>query len=300
MMYGFMVQHRSKKTKAILRTVPYYQCSTRNKYGPDNPTGCGFHGTATKTIEPYITEFLARRGQTLDDLLSNERDGAALERLLRERAEHDAEMRAILERMRRFVGENIDQALADGIDNGDGVICPMTLAEIRRPELPGPEQVEAMSIVDLYDLLIDHKATRLRQSLAGLEAEHTALVEKVRHLTAPLLIERLNREAEALETQMAALRAELEPLSERFMDLMASLRHLRERVAEAEHAMVQGSNRMKAAALRACIDRVECRWERGTRARLVQVTIVPKLGEPQVFEVANDMVLSKEATGRRG
>jgi DNA invertase Pin-like site-specific DNA recombinase len=74
MMVGQIARRRSKKTGEVTGTVCHYLCGTRNKYGPDNPTGCGFHSTQGKAIEPFIAEFLAKQGQTLDDLLSNERD----------------------------------------------------------------------------------------------------------------------------------------------------------------------------------------------------------------------------------
>src|SRR3954453_18715822 len=77
-----------------------YLCSTRRSRGPDNPCGCRYHRVHHDLIESALYRFFHERGQTIDDLLSVERDGAALVRLLRERADHDAEMGAILARIK--------------------------------------------------------------------------------------------------------------------------------------------------------------------------------------------------------
>jgi hypothetical protein len=299
-MFGFMIQRRSKRDNSILGHTPYYQCATRNKFGPDNPTGCRFNSTRNDMIEPLILDFLAKRGQTLDDIIGDRRDAGALERLLEERSEYCVEARSILDRMRGFVRRHLRSTIADGIDNGDGVICPATLAAVGADDLPGPEDVDSMFIVDLYDLVSDHRTGRIKEELADLEAEHSALADKIARLKSPLLIERLDAQAASIESKIIALRSELEPLSQRWDSLQQDLHQLRQRLTEAEAVMRQGSNRMRAQALRACIQRINCWFDYspGGKSILKRVEIVPQIGEPQTVEVTPSTVFPSHGTHR--
>jgi hypothetical protein len=299
-MFGFMIQRRSKRDNSILGHTPYYQCATRNKFGRDNPTGCRFHSTRNDVIEPLILDFLAKRGQTLDDIIGSRRDSRALERLLEERSGYSAEARSILDRMQGFVRRHLPSAIKDGIDNGDGVMCPATMAAVKADKLPDPEDVDSMSIVDLYDLVSDHRTGRLKEELADLEAEHHALADKIVHVKSPLLIERLDAQASAIESRIIALRSELEPLSQRWDTLQQDLYQLRQRISEAQVVMDKGSNRMKAQALRACIQRIDCWFDysSGGKSILNRVEIVPQIGESQTVEISPSTVFPSHGTSQ--
>ena len=155
-MVGATVQRRSKKDGSLTGLVPYYQCSSRNSLGPDNPTGCGFYCTQGKLIEPYIGEFLASRGQTIDDLLSQERDTGALESLLRERSSTADEAGAIIRKMKSFVADHV----SDLVDE-DAV-----------PGFVNPE--DAPDIVRVYQIIRAHKVAEIRSQIIEHEAEHDA------------------------------------------------------------------------------------------------------------------------------
>ena len=197
----------------------------------------------------------------IDDLLSKERDRAAFTRLLEERAVHDGEIRGILDRMKSFVRDNLDNV--EGIDNGDGVICGETLAALWEDNTPDWESESGYLVVDLYDVFRDHRGAKLRAEVVRLEAEHSILVDRIAEITAPMAVAKLNDKLTDLENRISSLRAELEPLSERWDEITATLRHLRTKIAEAESALLVGSNRLRAQALRACIRRIDCRYERG-------------------------------------
>ena len=61
------------------------------------------------------------------------------------------------------------------------------------------------------------------------------------------------------------------------------------------------SNRMKAQALRACIQRINCWYDRtpNGKSALKRIEIVPQVGEPQAIEVSSDTVFPSGGTGRR-
>ena len=154
-----------------------------------------------------------------------------------------------------------------------------------------------MEIVDVYDVLIDHRVGKLRQRLSELEAEHSALADKVASLTAPKLIELLNQKALELEARMEDLKGELEPLADRFMEVHRRLHELRMRIGTAEEKMRVGGFRARAAALRSCISKIECWYgkTKGGRSFLQRIRILPSEGDP--YEITE---LRNEAMRRRG
>ena len=154
-----------------------------------------------------------------------------------------------------------------------------------------------MEIVDVYDVLVEHRAGKLRRRLTQLENEHSALADKVASLTAPKLIQRLNQKALELEAEIQEIRVELEPLSERFIEVHRRLVDLRMRIGIAQEKMRVGSYRARAAALRACISRIECWYGRtkGGHTFLKRIKIIPSEGDP--YEITE---LRNEAMRRRG
>jgi hypothetical protein len=296
-MSGQVGNRRSKESGQILRQDFHYVCSTRRKYGRDNPTGCGFHSTQAKTIEPCIREFLARRGQTLDGLVGAERDHAAFEALLRQKAEVDSRARAFLEKAEASIDANesvLEEWTTGSGDYWDGSDPDIILGD-RSLWDDDPDNLHMHGVVWLYEDIRGHRAGRIEGEIAALEREHEQLAEKIAMLTAPKLIAKLNAKAEELETRIADLKAQLEPMKGRWDGLMDELRGLRGRVANARQVMAQGSNRAKAQALRDTIERIECRYEQGRRARLRSVTIIPKVGGPHTFAVDRTRVLDNDA-----
>jgi DNA invertase Pin-like site-specific DNA recombinase len=258
-----------------------YLCSHRRALGPDNPSGCRFHRIHHDVLEQMLSRFLKERGQTIDELLSTDRDRGALERLLRERAEHDVEMRSILTRMKSYVGDNLGEALATGLDNGDGVVCPETLRVIRSDGIPDADHSDSMNIVDLFDLISEHRSKTLKAEIVQLESEHEEMVERISLMTAKLAVEKLNAKLLRIEDKIASMRAQAEPLSDRWETIQFGLRELRERIGEAEVALAVGTGRMKAQAIRGAIQRVEVSFiPRGrTFSQAVELRILPRTGE---------------------
>jgi hypothetical protein len=267
------------------RSYASYLCSHRRSLGPNNPSGCRYHRIHHDVLEMLLDRFLKERGHAIDDLLSVDRDRAALSRLLRERAEHDGEMRSILARMKTYVGEHLDEALATGLDNSDGVVCSDTMRVIEADGLPEPDDLVDVSIVDLFDLISAHRSRTLETEVARLGAEHEALVERIALVTAPLAIEKLNARLEVIEAKMASLRAQAEPMADRWEMIQDGLRSLRERIAESEVALAVGTGRMKAQAIRGAIERVEVTYENRGRSwsKAVELRILPKIGTPQSY-----------------
>ena len=91
--------------------------------------------------------------------------------------------------------------------------------------------------------------------------------------------------------------AQVEPLSERFIEVHRRLVDLRMRIGMAQEKMRVGSYRARAAALRACISRIECWYGKteGGRAFLNRIKISPNEGD--AYEVTE---LRNEAMRRRG
>jgi DNA invertase Pin-like site-specific DNA recombinase len=311
MMVGQTAKRRSKTTGEVTRIVCHYLCGTRNKVGADNPTGCGFHSTQGKDIEPFISEFLAERGQTLADLMGGEHDQAALDAILRQLGKTDSQARELLQEVGSFITEwhwkaeiervmpIIEKYLHDkGIDksrvgDADG-------DEEYDPSSVPMDTILAEPFLAFYEMIRNQEADRISSQIAELEAEHDRLMEKILRVTAPKMVEKLNAQALELEERIEALKLHLEPLKQQWDGLMDEMRDLRRRLAEAEEVMASGSNRAKAQALRGCIERIECRYERGRRAVLKSVTIVPQVGEPHTFLANAEQVLYNAGSRRRG
>jgi predicted site-specific integrase-resolvase len=300
LMHGASQRRDMKKRK---QDIFYYHCQTRMRYGSSNASGCGFHSTRQEHIEKHIDEFLRSRGQALDSLLSVERDTKPLERLLEEQSKQDSDAVGLLLRMRQFVRDNLGACSNDPDDslkNHDGVLNHQTLQTVNSAQEPKNNDLASMEIVDVYDVLIAHKVEKLGRRLAALEADHSALADKVAGLTAPKLIERLNQKALELEAQIDAVKAELEPLSDRFMEVHRRLHELRRRIEIAEEKMRVGGFRARAAALRSCISRIDCWYGRtkGGRTFLQRITIIPRDGDPfEITELRND-AMRRRGSGR--
>jgi hypothetical protein len=277
---------RSKDSGQVIRRSPYYQCWTRHKFGKDNPTGCGAHCTRGEVIEPYIHEFLSRRGRTLDELIGAERDHAAFEALLREKADADAQVRALLEKAEAFVGANeevLDEWTCQSREYWDGSDPDVILGDKSLWD-DNPDNVHMNGLVWLCEQIRGHQAGRIEGEIAALEEEHEQLAGKIAMLTAPKMIEKLNARAGELESRIEGLKDQLVPMQERWDSLTDELRGLRSRMAEAQQVMAEGSDRAKAQALRDCIERIECTYDNsGRQSRLASVTIVPKVGAPETF-----------------
>jgi hypothetical protein len=194
-------------------------------------------------------------------------------------------MSSILGRMQRFVATHVDEAVKSNLDNGDGVLCPDTL-RILRGSVPPGDSTDSMGLVDLYDLVSNHRAQAIKAEVRRLELEHDQLVEGMAYITAPLALTKLNERLVALEEQIADLRSQEAPLADRWETIHHGLHTLRERIAEAEVQLEVGTGRMKAQALRGAVARIEVFFEDvgDADSRLRLIRIVPRIGEPQEYE----------------
>ena len=207
------------------------------------------------------------------------------------------EYHLLLDRMRVKVLDAIDA-------NPD---LPYSLTSfLALPEFSDPDIADGTDdfmIVDAYDHLLELTSDKIKAEIAALEKQHDRIVSKVLSLTAPSLIKKLNTQAEEIETKIHGLRERLEPLRVRWDEMRQEVQHLRDRLAEAEQAMLKGSNRMKAQTIRSCIQRIEVWHEphktaKRTTSRLCRLRIVPQVGEPQVIEPSADTVFRNGGTGR--
>jgi DNA invertase Pin-like site-specific DNA recombinase len=122
-MTGQVSTRRHKKSGEIVKYVFHYMCTTYRKHGAGNAAGCRPHHVQGVVVEPFIREFLARRGRTLDDLVGASRDHAAFEALLREKADVDSQARALLEKAEAFIDANeevLDRWTCESRDYWDG------------------------------------------------------------------------------------------------------------------------------------------------------------------------------------
>ena len=292
-MFGFTTTRKLKNgTKS---SIAYYQCQTRNKFGPDNASGCGFHCTRHDQLETYISKFLKDRGQSLEDMLRNRGDKRQILNLAREGDARADEYQVLLDRMRSRVLEAIDA----NPDLPYSLTSFLGLPEFSDPDISDGE--DDFMVVDAYDHLLELTSDKIKAEIADLERQHDSIVSKVLSVSASKLIEKLNTQAEELEAKIHGLRVRLEPLRVRWDEMRAEVQHLRDRLAEAETAMLRGSNRLKAQAIRACIQRIEVLHEphmvgKKPTMRLCRVKIVPQVGEPQAIEPINAKVFSNDGT----
>jgi DNA invertase Pin-like site-specific DNA recombinase len=285
---------------------PSYICATRNTLGKDNPTGCRFNRVQPFQIDGLIEQYLDDSGIRLQELLNSRRDPDGLDRLLSQDHGVNVEIDALTDKMRSFISEQtgipIDDVISDFSQLASDVDVEQVEVALRSqyPDMPPvafetmmdalhPELIRMGSAGHLRRLYESVRGTRLdtvRSQLDGAEQDYANQFDLFATLKAgSKAAEKGAERLESLESKIAHLKMELEPLHESFDALMDGLVELREHIAEARVAFAKGSDRMKAEALRGCIARIVCFSEphAATRTRLVAIEIVPKIGDSRRF-----------------
>jgi DNA invertase Pin-like site-specific DNA recombinase len=249
----------------------YYRCQTYMNQKHDNSFGCRNHGTLQETVMPYIVEFLKNRGAVLEEFLHNRQDTHTLIQLLKEHQTTDAQIKALVHKMQEYIQDALSGTGQDYPTYGDDELT---------------EHVGV--VVDLYEQVFDVQRKELERTLQGLEREHTRMTAEYFDLP-PGAKQKAIGKLTDLETQIAATKAQLEPLAHNWERLLDSLGRLKERIYEARIALDKGSLRQQAQALRNVLERVEVDYEdRGTNhSTLRSVTVVPLVGEPQNYAVSS-------------
>lgn len=256
----------------------YYRCQSYMNEKDKNPYGCRNHGTLQETVMPHVEEFLSSRGQAISDLMSQHRDRVSLLALIKERRQHDEEIRSIVGRMRDFLSDAL---------TGSGVEVPRYSADFADPT--ADDGHNAPYIVDLYDQVFTVRRRELEAEIADLEGQHSQMTTQFFKLP-PKAQEKALKLLHSLESRIAEAKANLEPLADRWQDLLVGLDSLKERLAEARLALAKGSLRQQAQALRNALERIEVHYRpKGAKhSELVLVRIVPLIGTPQDYAVPGE------------
>jgi hypothetical protein len=299
-------------------SISSYICSTRNRHGLKNKTGCRFHRVFHEDherqpgLDPLVEQYLADQGIALEELLGTSRDRAALDHLLAEQHGKNAAVDAIVNRMKDFLYKehmnlfgddwkeyikkenNLDRLPTneESMDVFMNFLDETAVANARR-EFPSVDPSMLWlgaggSLRLLYERIRGLRLDQVRAHIATLEGEHSRQFELFSGLKPGSRAALKGQEVLAsLEAEMDALTASLEPLHETFDELLQDLVQLRERIAEARVAFARGSDRLRAEALQGVIREIRCRFEpRGrTGSRLVEVEIVPRIGETRKFTI---------------
>jgi DNA invertase Pin-like site-specific DNA recombinase len=160
---------------------------------------------------------------------------------------------------------------------------------------PGPREGEFLAnALAAYRDCFD--PARLRDEVAAIEAEHTALMHRYADLPTPRAKDKAKAELSALEARIAALERQQQDLGETITNALGELRRLAQAVHDARKALAAGEGeralRRRAQALRAVIARITCTFVATGKtgggpgkanSRLVRVVIEPVLGEPREY-----------------
>jgi DNA invertase Pin-like site-specific DNA recombinase len=262
---GRMIGWHQKSDK----TCPYsYTCPSYRQYGPANATGCRLHRVNAKVIERLLERYLEEAGEGLEALLAasaSADDEGILVGLAEQQEGKQWEYIRDLTRLWQEVK-------ATGAKPPDG------------------EPWAAASLCAAYRSQAAQRRAQMAQQLTAKEAEMDRLVDQFAGLQNAVAKERANQRMEALGAEILAMREQAQPLDAKVRALREDLKRLEKTMAEAREALLGDGNRRKAAAVRAVIRRIICRFryaQAGSQKRsiLTEVRIEPVEGQDKTFVV---------------
>jgi DNA invertase Pin-like site-specific DNA recombinase len=277
---GRMIGWHQKSDK----TCPYsYTCPSYRQYGASNPTGCRLHRVNARIIERLLERYLQEAGEGLEALLAAsadvEGDGILVGLLEQQEGKQWDYMRELTRLWR--------QVKASGAKPSQG-----------QPWAVG-------TLCETYRSQAAQSRAEIGQRLAAREAEMDRLVDQFAALRSSIARERANQKMEALEAEILALREQLRPLDEKVQGLWDDLKRLQGMIVEARETLAGDSNRRKAAAVRAVIRRIVCRFryaQAGSQMRsiLTEVRFEPVEGQAKTFVVDGGPGPGSPRSGRGG
>jgi DNA invertase Pin-like site-specific DNA recombinase len=272
----------------------HYFCGTYHRFvkeGKRSECKCLRNAVTQEVIEGYVSRYLEEVGIRLEQLLPSTADDV-LSPVARLNDEADAlypEFELGLERLTNYLRRHRhDDYRAIVRDSHDADATPH-------------EYVEAC--LAAYRRGFDPSA--LSADIATLEAEHTALMAQWSDLPTPLAKAKAKAKFADLEGRITALRQQQEDVAEMveghyrdILDLQAAVEKAKKAMQADAAATGERALRQRAEALRAVVQRVECKFvatgiSKGggpgnKTAALVEVTFYPVgSGEPKTYETEN-------------
>jgi hypothetical protein len=262
---GRMIGWHQKNDK----TCPYsYTCPSYRQYGANNRTGCRLHRVNARVIERLLERYLQEAGEGLEALLAASAD-----------VEGDGILAGLLEQQEGKQWEYMRELTR---------LWRQVKASGAKPPQGQPWAVGALC--EAYRSQAAERRAEIGQRLATREEEMDRLVDQFAALRSAVARERANQKMEALEAEILALREQFRPLDEKVQGLWDDLKRLHGMIVEAREILAGDGNRRKAAAVRAVIRRIVCRFryvQAGSQMRsiLTEVRFEPVEGQDRTFVV---------------
>jgi DNA invertase Pin-like site-specific DNA recombinase len=281
MVAGSIRKPKSKPRKDGHRGERYeYFCSTyfaavRTKKRQE--CRCLRNGVFQDTLDGYLGRWLEETGRRLE-LITERLDGDALTEPMEKDLEskHDEYLKGMMQ-------------LLDYIRDND----PAGWEEMWKP-VPEAQEVPIERAIEYYRRCFS--PDRVDERLAELESAHDALVQQCLNLTTERAIAKANKQLAELETQIQSLEQQRHNVADSVEQQWREVLDLSRAIKDAQKAMQHDTGeralRLRAEALRAVIQRIECTFvatgETGggwgkKNARLATVTIYPVVGDPAKF-----------------
>jgi DNA invertase Pin-like site-specific DNA recombinase len=259
-----------------------YFCATYFKAlreGRRRESPCLRNSVLQDTLEPYIDRYLEETGQRLA-LLTEGLDANNLTgQLERQEAEHWQAFKDGLDRLAKYLMEHRPEEYAAVLNEWD---------------LPGHGDDHIDALIKCYRTHFD--PAQVAAEVGRLEAEHTALMAQWADLPTPRAKEKAKEQFAALEARMDELRNQQQDTADVVAAHYREMRNLNISIVEAQAAMRSQAGeralRQRSQALRAVIQRIECRftatgkigsgWGKKNSA-LVEVTFYPVVGDSAAF-----------------
>ena len=256
---------------------PHYTCTTYRKFGKENPTRCRLHRVRHDAIEGLVKRYVKEAGPDVKALLKSNLGHGPLTKLFWEAVDCDFEIDGVYHEIRSY----LESRTTEG-----------SMRECSRQEL-----------IERYCRSFDQDRQHVAEALQKKE-EHLATVisnlnviplsaREARRIQGTLIVQ--------LDREVAELRCQMTPLTDRLEALSAELVRLDRSLTEASEALLGEDARMKAQLLRQVLERIVLKFdhlEQPTldrrsknatlaRTRLARVDFVPVSGNPQTFTLTS-------------
>ena len=216
-----MVMHANASDKGS--NVPSYFCSTYNRYGNNNPTGCRCHRVRAEVVEKIVQQYVEETHERIAKLMkaADKRDTSLLEPVV---GELDASRRELLGIFMKMASQ------IQKIGGKGGVVLRVNRhgATLDVPSLPE------------YRKFLKDARPQLEKRRVELDAEHDRMLDRLTALpTGSLAVEKVTRRIEELEKEMRAIAEDsenamesLQVVLERFQRQKSVVQELVEKIGD--------------------------------------------------------------------
>ena len=273
------------------RGVPSYACTTYKDWpGPRSECPCGINTVKQEVLDTMLNQYLTDVGEVLCFDQSS-----ALASILATRKstyKHLADVRTAIE---RYLYEKLPEILPVN-QQGKHRIFTLSLFDgdsvFRLPDFAVLSSTGGAdtTIDHLVDLMEQLEGASTKNKIKALEARHDRLYDVFTDMPTKMMREKLVREAQEIEHEVARLRSTLSSHGTQYKAIGKQLTEFSKLIKEAQKAAEHGSAQARRAALLRVVHRVVCSFRteflpaKGVQGRVLdKITVIPNLPGPRRY-----------------